>query len=91
MGTTYTAPSDRAAGRDGANRALSVIEADEALSERLFAMITMVRRIRRALHRAHGPDSPLHPQLEELEDAIIDLEGDADHVEILPSLALGGG
>ena len=87
MGSTFTAAPDRAAGRDAGSRALSLAEADDVLSERLGDMILMVRRLRHALNRAHGPWSPLHPQVDELEDALIDLEVDADHVRIcfLPS------
>ena len=57
-------------------------EADDALSERLVRLILMVRRLRADLYREHGPWSPLHPQVDALEDAIIALEVEADHVRI---------
>ena len=91
MGTPYAAPPDRAVGHDAGSGALTLYEADDALSERLGEIILMVRHIRHALNQAHGPWSPLHPQLDELEDALIDLEVDADHVQIrlLPSEGRG--
>ena len=82
MGSSFTAAPDRAAGREAGWGVLSLYEADDALSERLGQLIAMVRRLRNALHRAHGPDSPLNPRLDALEDALIDLELDADHVRI---------
>ena len=84
MGAAYTAPADRGAGRQAGWRALSLYEADDALSERLGRLITMVRRLRIALHRHHGADSPLNERLDALEEAIIELEIDADHVRIRP-------
>ena len=84
MGAAYTAPADRGAGRQSGWRPLSLYEADDALSERLGRLITMVRRLRTALHQPHGEDSPLNGRLDALEDALIDLEGDADHVRIRP-------
>ena len=84
MGSAFTAQPDRAAGRQAGWRALSLYEADEALSERLERLITMVRRLRIALHRHHGADSPLNERLDALEEAIIELEIEADHVRIRP-------
>ena len=82
MGAAYTAPADRGAGRQSGWRPLSLYEADDALSERLGRLITMVRRLRTALHQHHGEDSPLNGRLDALEDELIDLEGDVDHVRI---------
>ena len=64
--------------------ALSLYEADDALSERLGRIIAMVQRLRGALHHHHGDDSPLNDNVDALEDELIDLEGDADHVRIRP-------
>ena len=84
MGAAYTAPADRGAGRQAGWRALSLYEADDALSERLGRLITMVRRLRIALHRHHGEESPLNGRLDALEEALIELELDVDHVSIRP-------
>ena len=84
MGAAYTAPADRGAGRQAGWRALSLYEADDALAERLGRLIAMVRRLRMALHRHHGVDSPLNARLDALEEELIELELDADHVHIRP-------
>ena len=57
MGSTFTAQPDRAAVRQAGRRALSLYEADDAFSERLGRLITMVRRLRIALHRHHGEET----------------------------------
>ena len=82
MGAGFTAPADRGAGRQAGWRPLSLYEAEEALSERLGRLIAMVGRLRTALHHHHGADSPLNDRIDQLEDALIDLEGDADHVRV---------
>ena len=82
MGARYTAPADRGAGRQAGWRALSLYEAEDALSDRLGHLIDMAGRLRAALHRHHGADSPLNDRVGELEDAIIDLELDVDHVTV---------
>ena len=84
MGAAYTAPADRGAGRQRGWRPLSLYEADDALSERLGRIIAMVQRLRGAFHRRHGDDSPLNDNVDALEDELIDLEGDVDHVRIRP-------
>ena len=89
MGASFTAPPDRTAGRDVGWRTLSLCEADEARSARLVRLILMVRRLRNALYGEHGPWSPLHSQVDALEEAIIALEVDADHVRIRVSPSEG--
>ena len=84
MGSAFTAQPDRAAGRQAGWRVLSLYEADEALSERLERLIAMVGRLRTALHQYHGEDSPLNDRVDALEEALFELEVDADHVRIRP-------
>ena len=76
------APAAPGAGRQAGWRPLSLYEAEEALSERLGRLIAMVGRLRTALHHHHGADSPLNDRIDQLEDALIDLEGDVDHVTV---------
>ena len=84
MGSAFTAQPDRAAGRQAGWRVLSLYEADEALSERLERLIAMVGRLRAALHQYHGEDSPLNARVDELEEALFELEVDIDRVRIHP-------
>ena len=86
MGSAFTAQPDRAASRQAGWRALSLYEADDALSERLERLIAMVRRLRIALHQHHGEESPLNGRVDALEEALIELELDVDHVRIRPYL-----
>ena len=90
MGARYTAPFDRAAGPDGGNRGLTIAQADDALFERLYAIMRLVRRARHALTVAHGADSPIHARLNRIEDELSELIEDADYVDLIYPGARGG-
>ena len=82
MGARFTAPADRGAGRQAGWRPLSLYEAEDALMDRLDQLIGIARQLRTELHHHHGADSPLNDRIDQLEDALIDLEGDVDHVSV---------
>ena len=85
MGARYTTPHDRAAGPDGADRPLTVAQADDALYERLAEIFHVVHAARDTAVEAHGPWSPVLPPLARAEAMILQLIEDADFVRILPS------
>ena len=82
MGARYTAPADRGAGRQAAWRPLSLYEAEDALMDRLDQLIGIARQLRDELHHHHGADSPLTDRIDQLEEELIGLEEDVDHVTV---------
>ena len=90
MGVAYTAQHDSAAGPDAGERPLTLKEADDALFQRLFAVVRAVRSARRVLAAAHGPPSPLHAHLEAIKHMLLEHIDDADFVQIAPSAAAAG-
>ena len=85
MGHRYTTLQDRAAGPDGAERPLTVAQADDAWYERLAEIHLSVHYARAIALDAHGPWTPVHVPLNRVEDKILQLIEDADYVRIAPS------
>ena len=85
MGSGYTTQQDRAAGPDAGDRPLTLEQADDALFERLFAVVQAVRAACRSAIATHGPWSPAHADLVDIEDMLLELIDDADFVQIAPS------
>ena len=83
MGARYAAPFDLAAGPDGHRRGLTIEQADDALYERLSAILDIVRPLREAMLDAHGPWSRIHVDLFIIEEELIQLIEDADYVVLI--------
>ena len=81
MGAGWTAHADTAAGRDRGFRPLSVAEADEALYQRLCAIMREVRNLQLRVRRT-GTHPEWDQRLQEILDMIFDLITDADFVEL---------
>ena len=83
MGTRYTAPMDQAAGPDAHRRGLTPAQADDALYQRLVAILDIVSPLREAMGERHGPWSRIHGDLWRIEEELIQLIEDADYVHII--------
>ena len=83
MGTRYTAPMDQAAGPDAHRRGLTPAQADDALYQRLSAILDIVSPLREAMGERHGPWSRVHSDLWQIEEELIQLIEDADYVHII--------
>ena len=83
MGTRYTAPMDQAAGPDAHRRGLTPAQADDALYQRLVAILDIVSPLREATLDAHGPWSRIHVDLFIIEEELVQLIEDADYVHII--------
>ena len=81
MGASYTAPLDQAAGPDGHRRPLTLAQADDALYQRLSAIIDQVRDARQALHDEQIEDAL--NQIDDVEDELQPLIEDTDYVRII--------
>ena len=81
MGAGWTSHADAAAGTDRGFRPLAVAEADDALYQRLSAIMDAVRTLQRRVRRS-GARPEWDRELEAIMDMLIDLAVEADHVEL---------
>ena len=81
MGAGWTAHADTAAGRDHGGRPLSVAEADDALYQRLSAIMQAVRALQLRVRRT-GAHPEWDRELQGIQDMLFDLINDADYVEL---------
>ena len=80
MGASYTAPLDQAAGPDGHRRPLTLAQADDALYQRLSAIIDHVRNARQALEERQIEDAL--NRIDEIDDELQKLVVDKGCVRI---------
>ena len=81
MGAGWTSHADAAAGTDRGFRPLTVAEADDALYQRLSAIMDAVRTLQRRVRRS-GAHPEWDRELEAIMDMLIDFAVEADHVEL---------
>ena len=81
MGAGWTSHADAAAGTDSGFRPLSVAEADEALYQRLSAIMDAVRALQLRVGRS-GAHPEWDRELDAIMDMLVDLAVEADHVEL---------
>ena len=81
MGAGWTASADAAAGRDRGFRPLSVAEADEALFQRLAAVLRAVAALQQRIS-ATGAHPEWDRTLQEIVNMLQELIDDADFVEL---------
>ena len=83
MGAGWTAHADTAAGRDFGYRPLTIEEADEALFQRLGAILREVAYLQQRIAIA-GTNPLWDRDLQHIVGMLQELIEDADHTEIAP-------